>query len=78
MTKKKLEVETLNDHFTAEITKEYKNGDAQLTISYDDYFKEFIKKFYEKKVCTKKMIEKFVREGIDEALERYKNTREKL
>jgi len=66
-------VEALSDHFTAEITKEYKNGEAQLTVTYDDYFKEFIKKFYGKKVCTKKMVEKFVRDGIDYGIRRYEN-----
>ena len=72
MNKKlKKRVSELDKHFTAEITREYKDGSARLTITYDKVFTEFVKEFYGKKKCTKKMVEKFVIDGLEKGMEDY-------
>jgi hypothetical protein len=73
---KKNKLMKITDHFTAEITKEYKNGDAKLTITYDDYFKEFIKKLYGKKKYSKKMVEKFVIDALNEGVKNERNQKD--
>jgi len=58
----------LRDHFTAEITKEHEDGSATLTIEYDKIFRHAIKEIYDRQRCTKKLVKKFVMDGIDGAI----------
>jgi len=44
--------------------KEQKNGSAILTIEYGSKFERFIKEYYQKKKCTKNLIEKFITNTI--------------
>jgi len=60
----------LNDHFTAEFTKEYKDGSARLTVTYDDVMKKVVRTIYKKKRCTKKLMKQFVLEGIDAGIKK--------
>ena len=58
----------IDPHFKAEITKEYKDGSAQLTITYDDHFKKAICKTMGWKQATKNRIEKLILKAIDEMM----------
>lgn len=53
--------------------KENKDGSATLDISFDKEVETLIKKYYNKKKCTKKLVEKFVIEGLSNYIEREKN-----
>jgi len=67
----KKDIKELNKHFNLEVTKEYKDGSAQLTIEHDDYFKDFIKKIYGR--YSKKNVKKFVISGIEQAIKKEDN-----
>jgi len=46
------------------MVKEKKNGGATIEFEYTNTFAEIIRTYYGKKRVTKKLIQKFVREGL--------------
>ena len=46
-------------------TKELKNGECILTFDYDKDFIDFVKKYYKVKRLSKKRIQQFILEGLN-------------
>ena len=61
----------LRDHFTAYVSEEHEDGSATLTIEYNYIFREALREIYNRQRCTKKLVKKFVMDGIDAAMERH-------
>jgi len=63
----------LSKHCNIEVTKEYEDGGAQLSIEYDNYFKDFIRRIYGR--YTKKNVRKFIMDGITDAMKEKPKTK---
>jgi len=61
----------LRDHFTAYVSEEHEDGSATLTIEYNGTFRSALRDIYNRQRCTKKLVKKFVMDGLDSALERH-------
>jgi len=66
-----MKVKDLREHFTAYVSEEHEDGSATLTIEYDGAFRLALREIYSRQRCTKKLVEKFVMDGIDAAMERH-------
>ena len=67
--------EELSKHCNIEVTKEYEDGGAQITVEYDNYFKDFIRRIYGR--YTKKNVRKFIMDGITDAMKEKPKTKAK-
>lgn len=66
-----MKAKDLRDHFTAYVSEEHEDGSATLTIEYDGTFRSALRDIYNRQRCTKKLVKKFVMDGLDSALERH-------
>lgn len=64
-------MENLQNHFDVYISEEHEDGSATLTVEYDKEFRAALRDIYNRKRCTKKLVKKFVMDGIDNAIENY-------
>lgn len=55
--------------------KEHKDGSATVDIEYDKEVADFVKKYYKRKRLSKKLMERFVIEGLTNYLEQEEKKR---
>ena len=55
--------------------KEHKDGSATVDIEYDKEVADFVKKYYQRKRLSKKLMERFVIEGLTNYLEQEEKKR---
>jgi len=60
--------EDYNDHFSVYVSEEHDDGSATLTVEYNKEFRAVLRGIYDRQRCTKKLVKKFVMDGIDNAL----------
>jgi len=61
-------MEDFNKHFSICVSEEHDDGSATLTIEYNKEFREALRDIYSRRRCTKKLVQKFVMDGIDNAI----------
>ena len=62
------DIEEFNKHFNIYVSEEHDDGSATLTVEYNKEFRVALREIYDRQRCTKKLVKKFVTDGIDNAI----------
>ena len=62
-------IEEFNDNFSIYVSEEHDDGSATLTVEYNKEFRAALREIYKRQRCTKKLVKKFVMDGIDNAIQ---------